>query len=425
MKIGIIGAGFTGLTAGLRLTKKGHDVVILEAGKRVGGLAGGFKEKGWNWELDYHYHHWFSSDSNIKKLAKEVKHDIFFKRPKTSTLYKGGIFQLDSPLSLLRFPHLSLFDRLRTGLVLAYLRYYPDWKPLEKMTSKQFLTLSMGKKSWEVLWEPLFKNKFGKFAEAIPASWFWARIKKRTPSLGYPVGGFQEFADSIGSQVKKHGGEITCDVVVEKIIRSERKISIVTSGKIFSFDKVICTLPTPVFTSIAKELPQSYKKNLKSLVGIGAATLVASLNEGFFDDGTYWLNINENNFPFLALVEHTNLVDKKHYKNEHLLYVANYLPEEHKYFSMSAKQLMDKFFPYLKRINPKFKKSTIKKSWVFKTPFAQPIFPLNYSKHIPPFKTPVEGLYLANMQQIFPWDRGTEFAVDIGNKVAILVDSHK
>jgi len=424
MRIGIIGAGFTGLTAGLRLVKKGHEVVIFESGKKIGGLAGGFKDKGWDWELDYHYHHWFSSDKHIKKLAKEIKHKIFFRRPKTSTRYSGEIYQLDSPISLLKFPHLSFFDRLRTGLVIAYLRYYPNWKPLEKITSKQFLVLSMGRRSWEVLWEPLFKSKFGRYADTIPASWFWARIKKRTSSLGYPVGGFQEFTDSIGSEIKKHKGKIICDAKVENITRNKEKVIIETYGKKYNFDKVICTLPTPIFINLVENLPQSYIKNLRSLIGIGAATLVVSLNQKFFTDGTYWLNINEKDFPFLALIEHTNLVDKKYYKNEHLLYVANYVSPEHEYFKKSAKQLTKQFYPFLKKINPKFRKSQINKSWVFKTPFAQPIFPLNYSKHIPKLQTPVEGLYLANMQQIFPWDRGTEFAVELGETVAkLIVDS--
>jgi len=348
MKVGIIGAGFTGLTAGLRLAKKGHEVVIFESGEKIGGLAGGFKERGWDWELDYHYHHWFSSDKHIKRLAKEIKHKIFFKRPKTSTLYKGKIYQLDSPISLLKFPHLSLFDRIRTGLVIAYLRYYPDWKPLEKTTAKQFLMLSMGKKSWEVLWEPLFKNKFGKYADTIPASWFWGRINKRTPSLGYPVGGFQEFADSISAKISKHHGKILCNTKVDRVARSTNNIIIETSGGKHVFDKVICTLPTPMFVNLTEDLPQSYMKNLKSLVGLGAATLVISLKNKFFEDGTYWLNINEKGSPFLALIEHTNLVNKKHYKNEHLLYVANYLHPEHEYFNKSAKQLTKEFYPFLK-----------------------------------------------------------------------------
>jgi protoporphyrinogen oxidase len=324
-------------------------------------------------------------------------------------------------MSLLRFPHLSFIDRIRTGLVIAYLRFYPDWKPLEKITSKHFLMLSMGRKSWEVLWEPLFKSKFGKYADSIPASWFWARIRKRTPALGYPIGGFQDFADSIGEKVKKHKGKIVLNAEVKSIKKVGSQIAVEVGSKRYKFDKVICTLPTTQFTRLTKGLPTSYIENLKSLVGIGAATLVVSVKKQFFRDKTYWLNINESKFPFLAIIEHTNLVEAKHYSDENLLYIANYLPIDHKYFKKTAKQLVEEYFPYLKKINPNLRKSSIRKSWVFKTPFAQPIFPINYSKHVPELSTPIEGLYLANMQQIFPWDRGTEFAVELGDKVVNLM----
>lgn len=421
MKIGIIGAGYTGLTAGLRLAKKGHDVIILETDKKVGGLAGGFKERDWEWPLEYHYHHWFTGDKAIKNLAKEIGNKIFFPRPKTSTLYDGKIFQIDSPVSLLKFPHISLFDRFRTGLVIAYLRTTPKWKPLEKTTSKEFLIKSMGKKSWEVLWEPLFASKFGKYANRIPASWFWARIKVRTPSLGYPTGGFQKFAENIQKLTQKHGGKIIYNTKVEEISKIDNKIIVNTAKRQYKFDKVICTLPASTFIKMTKGLQKSYVDILRPLMGIGAATLILSLKYKFFEDGTYWLNVNDKGFPFLALVEHTNFIDKKHYNDEHLVYIGNYLETTHKLFGLSKKELFKVYEKYLKKINPRFDKSWIINSYLFKSTFAQPIFPLNYSKQISNMKTSIDGLYLANMQQIYPWDRGTNFAVELGEKAADMI----
>ena len=82
---------------------------------------------------------------------------------------------------------------------------------------------------------------------------------------------------------------------------------------------------------------------------------------------------------------------------------------------------MKDFFPYLTRINPRFKKNWINKAYLFKAPFAQPIVPLNYSKIIPSHETPIAGLYLSNIQQVYPWDRGTNYAVENGERVARLV----
>jgi protoporphyrinogen oxidase len=421
MKIAIIGAGFGGLAAGFKLAKAGHGVTIFEKSDKPGGLATGFKEKNWNWTLDEHYHHWFTSDWHIRNLAKEIGQEIIFIRPKTSTLYQKEIHQLDSPLSLIVFSQLPFMERIRTGIVLAYLKLTPFWKPLEKVTAKEFLKKYMGAVSWKILWQPLFEKKFGKYANEIPASWFWTRINKRSPSLGYPIGGFGKFADKLSENIRKSGGEILFDTGVESLRGDNGKIKVNTKKRGYIFDKVICTLPSPLFLKITEGLPKNYKKKLLDLKGIGAVNLVLSLDKQFLTDGSYWLNINEKNYPFLAVVEHTNFIDKKYYGNENLIYVGNYVETSHKYFRKSASELVDEFLPFLRKINPKFSKSQIKKSYVFKTPFGQPIVPLNYSKQIPDMQTPINNLYLANIQQVYPWDRGTTYAVELGEKVAELV----
>ena len=55
MEIGIIGAGFTGLAAAIRLSQAGHKVTVFEKEDRPGGLATGFKDKGWEWPLEKHW----------------------------------------------------------------------------------------------------------------------------------------------------------------------------------------------------------------------------------------------------------------------------------------------------------------------------------------------------------------------------------
>ncbi len=422
MKIGIIGAGFGGLAAGYYLAKNGHQVTIFESDSKPGGLAVGYQEKKWDWTLEAHYHHWFTNDYAVLKLAKEIGHKVKTVRPKTSTYYNGSIAQLDSPVSLLRYEPLPFFQRIRTGMILAYLKFTPFWKPLEKVTAKKFLKSTMGTKSWEVLWEPLFIKKFGIHTDKISAAWFWARIKKRTPALSYPERGFLSFAKHLDNEIRKKGGVIYYNTPVSKLKNVNKKVVIQTVKGKFEFDKVIVTLPGSLFTKITPDLPKEYVQKLTSLQGLGAVNLVLSLKKPFFKDGTYWLNINDKKFPFLALVEHTNFMDRKNYNNEHLLYVGNYLEHTHPYFSNSSAELIKEFLPYLRRINPNLKKASIKKATVFKAPFAQPIIPLNYSKLIPDFKTPLPNVYLSNIQQVYPWDRGTNYAVELGFKVAQLVD---
>ena len=416
MKIAVIGAGFTGLSSAYQLSKKGHEVYLFEKDINPGGLAIGFKKKEWKWSLEQHYHHWFTNDKHVLNLAKELGHKVIIKRPKTSIYIKDTMTQLDSPRDVLTFPLLSFIERLRMGLVLALFKYNPLWKPLEKFNATTTLPKLMGKKSYSLIWEPLFVNKFGNYKDDISLAWFWARITKRTPSLAYPQGGYLEFAQTFSKQIKKLGTKTFYGTTVDKIEQDGDKIRIHFNDKSEIFDKVIVTLPSFFFIQITEGLPENYKKNLLKLKGLGAINLVLRLKEPFLEDGTYWLNVCEKNALLMSIVEHTNFMDKKFYGNEHLVYLGNYLPADHKYMKMQAEELLKEYDPFLRRINADYTNNLIGLE-VFKAPFAQPIIPVNYSKMLPSFKTPIKNLYLANIQQVYPWDRGTNYAIELGEKI--------
>lgn len=423
MKIGIIGAGFTGLSAAYYLQKKGHTVTVFERDTRPGGLAIGYIEKGWKWTLEEHYHHWFTNDQSVLSLAKELSYPVKIVRPKTSSFVEGGIYQLDSPISLLKFPKLTLVERLRTGLAIGILKYNPFWKPLEGYTAQPYLISIMGKNAYKKIWEPLMINKLGKYAKDVSLSWFWARIYKRTPSLAYPSGGFLRFAQEIEGKISENKGVFHYDTEVVKVdSKTKPTITFIKNGKekIEEFDAVIVTVPIFIFAKIAK-LPKTYLEKYMKLLGIGAVNMVLRLKSKFFTDGTYWLNMCDIASPILALVEHTNFMEKRNYNNEHLLYIGNYTETSDNRFTMKPSELLSLYDPWLRKINPDYRKSVIDYK-VFRAPFAQPIIPIRYSKKIPPFQTPLKNVFLANIQQVYPWDRGTNYAVELGKKVSDLID---
>src|SRR3989344_7696240 len=265
MRVAIIGAGFGGLAASYRLARSGVDVTVFESDNNPGGLAIGFKEPKWKWSIEKHYHHWFTSDWAVRNLAQEINQKVIFKRPKTSTFIDGESYQLDSATSLLLFDKIPFLDRVRLGLVLAYLKLTPNWKALESLTAESFLKRFTGVNVWEVLWKPLFEKKFSDFSDQIPASWFWARIKKRSASLGYPEGGFLGFAELLDKEIEKKGGRIFYSTRVEKIFEKGRKLFLKTQKYLFDFDRVVCTLPSSLFVKMIKDLPESYIENLLNL----------------------------------------------------------------------------------------------------------------------------------------------------------------
>ena len=410
MKIVVIGAGICGLASGYFLSTKNHQVVILEKEKSAGGLSRGFKQKKWLWSLEDYPHHLFTSDTEAKNLIRKLNLEskLFFGQPKTSIFAKGRIFQFDSPLSILSAPFLNLPQKIRTGLTTTYLKLTSSFKTLEKCTAKEYLSNLYGKKAAEFLWQPLLLGKFGKDANSISMSWFWGRIKKRSRRLGYLEGGFQTLVDRLTQEIKKNHGQIICNQEV-KNLNELRK----------DFDKIIVTVPSSIFLKIAPDLPFDYQKKLQSLKMIGSLDLIMVLKEKFLTDDTYWLNINEPGFPFVFIDEQTNFVNSTYYNNKHLLYVGGYYPQNHRYFKNSKEQIFKEFLPYLGRINPNFNFSLNVSDYVLKRDlFSQPIVPVNYSQMILPFKTPFENIYLANMQQIYPWDRGINYAIESGKKIA-------
>ena len=427
MKICVIGAGFTGLAAAYYLQKKGHVVTVIEKDKLPGGLAIGYKERGWDWTLEQHYHHWFTNDRSVLELANEINHKVIIKRPKTSSFVEGNIYQLDSPVSLLKFPKIPIIDRFRTGIALALLKYNPLWKPLENYRAVPYLKKFMGEKSYRTIWEPLMVNKLGSYASSVSLAWFWARIYKRTPSLAYPEGGFLNFANHLEKELLKNNAVIHHETEVLGInAKKTPHITFQRNNKTQEevFDKIIVTVPTPLFIKIAPTLPKKYVNSLTRLKGIGAINLVLRLSKQFMKDGTYWLNMCDIKSPILAVVEHTNFMNSKSYDGEHLLYVGNYNPTTDRKFSMDENELLGLYHPYLDKISPGYKKTIIGKK-VFKAFFAQPIIPPHYSRQIPSFSTPLKDVYLANIQQVYPWDRGTNYAVELGKKISDYIENEK
>lgn len=419
--IGIIGAGFSGLSSSYYLSKKGDRVSVFEIMDEPGGRAIGFRDRGWKWTLEEHYHHLFTSDLAIQKLAQSVGVEILFKRPKTSTLIGNKIYQLDSPISLMKFDKISFIDRIRTGIVIFYLKITPFWKSLEKITAYNFLIKFMGEKSWNIIWKPLFVKKFGTHYSKVSMAWFWGRIHKRSMSLGYPKGGFLNLAKNIADASKRMGTNFYYKTKVTSIKKVNGKYRVTTNKGEFEFDVIINTLPTKVFLSIFKDIPI----NVPGVSGLGAVNLVLSLKNSFLTEGTYWLNVNNINMPFVSVVEHTNFMNKSNYSGETLLYVGNYLETSHKYFSYTSSELFNEYYRHLQEISPTFNKSSVNRAYLFKAQFAQPLFGLNYSTKVPPFKIGGENVYLCNMEQVYPWDRGTNYAVELGKKVADMINNEK
>lgn len=422
MKAAIIGAGFGGMAAAYDLARAGWQVTIFEAAEQVGGLAAGFRDPGWDWSVEHFYHHWFASDKHMLGLIEELgwSEEVIFPRPLTVVLHEEAFYPLDSPLNALRFPGFNLVDIARFGLATLYLRLTPYWQPLEKQGAAAWLRRWYGNRLYRVLWEPLLVGKFGPYAEEVNAAWFWARAHARTTRLGTFKGGFQAFAEAFAAHLQKIGVDLQLQTPVAGIRQAASGGLMLRAGEVERhFDHCLVTTSPAILARIAPELPPAYLEQLLALKSMGAVVMVLALKQPLSTQGHYWHNLPKSaGFPFLALVEHTHFVSPEHFGGEHIVYCGDYLIPEHEYFSLSKAQLLERFMPALVRVNPDFKPDWVRESWLFRSHYAQPVPPTNHSQNIPEIETPIAGLWLASMSQVYPWDRGTNFAVEIARRAA-------
>lgn len=457
MDIGIIGAGVTGLSAAYDLLKAGHRVTVYEARPYAGGLAAGFKDEAWEWPLERFYHHIFASDRDIIGLVNEIGigDRLFFPSPVTSIYKDGRLYPINKPmfgpwleklplgkqlanlgdlaataLRVLAFKPISLPARFRVGLATAYIRYGLRWQPLEQVTAHEWLTRAVGARAYEAFWQPLLEGKFGEYYQQVNMAWFWARIVARSPKLGYFVGGFQGFVDALADKVRALGGDVRLDTHVRGVHpEADGRIRLELRASDQTHDRVLATCSPQMLRERMRLADQptallaSYTAGLDKLKSMGAVVMVLALKQPVTNEH-YWINIpKREGFPFLAFVEHTNYIDKQHYGGDHLVYCGDYLPPGHPYFDMEPEALLETFIPALQRLNSAFDRSWIRTYWKFSEIYAQPVPFLNHSQNIPPILTPIPNLYMANMSQVYPWDRGTNFAVEIGRRAAQEVGS--
>lgn len=430
MKIGIIGAGAAGMAAAWDLARGGHEVTLYEAGAEVGGLAAGFKDADWDWTLEKFYHHWFQTDVDMLKLIDEIGHSdkVIFPRPKTSYWLDGRIVRSEmTPQSVLFSLPLSLPAKLRLAMGGAILKYLTgDWRSLEKITADSWLQRIMGQEAYDRLWKPLLIGKFSDRYKEVNMAWMWARIKTRSVKLGTFEGGFQAFLNAMAEAITAKGARINLNCPVQRIGVQDGKPTLTVNGETQVFDRVLSTISPGLMLKLTDGLRDTpYGQQTAALESIGAVCVVYALKSSLLTDGTYWLNLpatssdkRKSQFPFLALVEHTNFIDKAHYNGDVLVYCGDYIPADHEYFKLSEDDLAARFAAELPKFNAAFRPDWIRRSWVWRAPYAQPVPGVNHSQKIPSVKTPLPGLYWASMNHVYPYDRGTNYAVRLGREVA-------
>jgi protoporphyrinogen oxidase len=449
MRIAVLGAGVAGLTAAHRLSLAGHAVDVYERWPGLGGQAATL-DVGGGHRLERYYHHLFTSDRHIARLYEELgMPDELEWRDSTNAFFiEGRQWPFNTPLDLLRFKPLSLAGRIRMGAsVLAIQKFGREPGPYEGVTAASWIRRRMGQGAWDNVWGPLLRGKFGDRAEDIAMVWLWSKFtlrrqlegeEARGEKLGYPRASWERLLEALAHGVTERGGRVLTDRPAARLERDgsdTESAFLVTAAAAQSFrrghdprafepdgaperyDRVLSTLPNDVMLSLAGDLlPDAYAAYLRGIEYYAALCLLLELDRRF--SPFYWTNVADRELPFIGLIEHTNFVEPERYDGRRFLYVSNYLPHGHELLDRSLDEVLDRYTPGLRKVNPAFSRDWVRNAWLFREPAAQPIVTVGYRDRIPPLQTGVPGLVLANTTQVYPEDRGTNYAVRIGDDAA-------
>ncbi len=425
-KIAVVGAGLAGLTAALRLTEAGHRVKVFERYPRPGGLARVLEVEGE--PLEAFYHHLFTSDTAYVALAKELQVDDLIEwLPSRMGIWTDGrLWDFGTPQSLLRFRPLSLLDKMRFAASTLLLQRSKDPSSFEDITAHDWICRHQGERVWNKVWGPLFHQKFAEDADKVAMVWLWGKLclrgKSRSASgmgelLGYMRGSFAKLVEKLETRLEKSGTELLLSDAVQRIDRTVGGLAIQGRNSSWTADKAVVATPVPDYLEIAGHLlTEDEHDNLAGLRATGAICTILELEHSLTP--YYWLNIADPDMPFGGLIEHTNYIPRDRYGGRHILYISNYLFTDHPLFEAPRKKVLSSYLPALTRINEAFDPAWIVDSHHFRAAYAQPVVPVGYRDLIPSFRSTVPGLYLCTMAQIFPEDRGQNYAIAYGERVA-------
>jgi protoporphyrinogen oxidase len=425
--VAIVGAGFTGLTTALELARAGKRVVVVERDLTPGGLAGTFEFAN-GVTIEKFYHHWFNNDEYVPALARDLglEDQVVTLPSRTGMYFNGKLWRLSSPLDLLKFTPLSFIDRIRLGLLVLRVRQIKDWRTIEHLSIREWLEPLCGKQVYRVVWQPLIESKFSVFADAVNAVWFWKKLvlrgstrdKQGGEQLAYFKGGFGRLAQAMADEIVRLGGEVKFGIDVERAHTDGNRVTALqtSQGPIAASQYLF----TPAFSIIADMFDGAgtgqWQQSLRRVNYLGNMCLVLQMDRSLSD--TYWLNVNDPGFPFVGVIEHTNFDPPENYAGKHIVFISRYLATQDPVWAYEDGQYLDFAIEHLQRMFPEFNRSWVQDFKVWRAEHAQPVTERHYSQYVPKRETPFENALISTMAQIYPEDRGTNYAIREGKEVA-------
>lgn len=411
MKVGIVGAGIMGISLGYYLTQRGVEVEIFESTGDIGGLAGPLKLEDGT-ELDRYYHTILPSDHHLADLSKElgIADQMRFKETKMGFYYNNRIFSMNNIIEFLRFPPLGWIDRFRLGLTVIAAQLVRDWHKLEGISVEKWLNRWGGRNTFYNIWRPMLKAKFDGGFDNVPATWIWSRLVRikstregasQKEGAGHLIGGYKTLLEAMAKKISAAASHIHYHTPVQEIIIENGEArGLRVNGEVRTYDAVVNTTPTGIFTKLIPNAPQEYHQFLKQQKYLGVICPILVLDKPL--TGYWTINITDDSIPFTGVIETTSYIDPQYVGGHHLVYLPKYTAPGSEWQMKSDDELKEIWLNNLKRMFPDFDTRSIRYFVMNRTPFVEPLHGLNDMSKIPPFQTPVRNLFLSTTAQIYP-----------------------
>ena len=404
----VIGGGLLGLTTAHRLAQAGERVTIFEAAPELGGLASAWRLGDVVW--DRHYHVIMLSDTSLRSLLAELglADELRFDQTRTGFFTGKGFYRMATAIDYLKFPALSLIDKVRLAATLHYISRIKDGRALEKIPLAAWLTRVSGRRVFEQIWRPLLAAKMGDNYKIASASFIWSYVARiyaarkggmKREMYGYIPGGYARILGRFGERLAAAGVDIQLAAPVEAIERRTGGLAVTTPKGTQTFDRVVVTAAGPHAARMAKGLSEDEKERLNGIVYQGIICASALIDRPLA--GYYLTYITDGSIPFTAIVEMSALVDKEeNFGGASLVYLPRYVTADDPYWQLDDAEIERRFVAGLARIYPDLAPANIRSFRVSRVRQVYAISTLNYSDRLPPMITSVPGLYIVNSAHI-------------------------
>jgi protoporphyrinogen oxidase len=400
----VIGGGISGLASAFRIAGLGPRVTLFEGEDYLGGLGTTFPYR--DGHLERFYHCILPHDTALIALIREVGlgSELSWRGTRMGFMYQRKTYPLNTPGDLLRFSPLSFYERLRMGLMGLRARYQGLSPALDEVTAADWIRGMVGERAFNILWKPLLSAKIGDQYPALPALWLSSRMN-REKSTGPEVKGclrlgYRSLIDAFELHLKNRGAEIRFRTRVRGIERDGEAMSLVfEDGRRETYDFVVCTSPLVQFQRMTRTLGLDPSIAELKLDYQGVVSGVFLTREPLTE--FYWMPFVDSGATSQGAIEMSNLVPLERSGGLHVNYLVNYTHRDSELFKKPDAEILALYRKDLELLYPRVA-GTIVDQFLFRAPFVEPIWMLNYSRLAPPTSIIPGRLYLACTAQVYP-----------------------